>query len=144
LNTFHQRLKALATYLGSKMAGYTVKKQKTLLVLFCLVLISISVLTVTRSLLKKNQLPLMITPISTIPPVKEPEHSHIPVPTKELTRIHLFHQYLDSLKGTSEGKRIRDSLLKGRPHLLDTLIYLENLYVEQVKQQPYGAEQNHK
>lgn len=143
LETFHKRLKSLAEYLGGKMAGYTPRKQKVLLLLFCLAFISISVGTITRSLLKKSGLPFSITRISVIPPLKEPDHFPSPVPIKELTHIHQFKHYLDSLNGTREGRLIRDSLLKGRPHFMDTLIYLENLYSEQAKQETYGTQHNH-
>lgn len=39
-----------------------------------------------------------------------------------------FHRYLDSLGGTSSGKRIRDSMLRHRPGLLDSIRHVEQLW----------------
>ncbi|XHR94312.1 hypothetical protein ACFJIV_29175 [Mucilaginibacter sp. UC70_90] len=39
-----------------------------------------------------------------------------------------FHEYLDSLEHTTEGRHTRDSLLRKRPGLLDSIRHLEQLW----------------
>jgi len=50
------------------------------------------------------------------------------VSKKALLPIIRFQNYLDSLAGTPDGKRQRDSLLKLRPGLMDSLETVERLY----------------
>lgn len=52
---------------------------------------------------------------------------------RQLDRIHRYKAHLDSLALSPAGRLRRDSLLGVRPHLMDTLNYLENLYYEQQK-----------
>ena len=50
------------------------------------------------------------------------------VSKKALLPIIRFQNYLDSLAGTPDGKWQRDSLLKSRPGLMDSLEMVERLY----------------
>ncbi|UOE51355.1 hypothetical protein MTO98_09720 [Mucilaginibacter sp. SMC90] len=50
------------------------------------------------------------------------------VSQKALIPIIRFQNYLDSLAKTPDGKRQRDSLLKARPGLMDSLETVERLY----------------
>jgi hypothetical protein len=54
---------------------------------------------------------------------------------KEYSAIHSFKMHLDSLKSTTRGKLILDSLYSSRPHLIDSINLLENLYHEQKSNQ---------
>ena len=51
------------------------------------------------------------------------------VPTELFNRIQSFKNTMDSLCATTEGIRIRDSLLSGRPHLLDSMSEIERIYL---------------
>lgn len=50
----------------------------------------------------------------------------------EYQRVRHFHQYVDSLYATNEGKTIADSLLLQRPGLMDSIYRLEQLYQLQI------------
>lgn len=43
-------------------------------------------------------------------------------------RVKQIHAYLDSLKGSSDGRAKYDSLIQQRPGLMDTIIMIENFY----------------
>lgn len=47
---------------------------------------------------------------------------------KVIARIIRYRRYLDSLAGTAQGSRIRDSLLRQYPGLLDSLRLVERQY----------------
>lgn len=53
------------------------------------------------------------------------------VPAELFNRIQSFKNTMDSLSGTAEGIRIKDSLLAGRPHLLDSMSEIERIYLMQ-------------
>jgi hypothetical protein len=50
------------------------------------------------------------------------------------TSITIAREYLDSLKGSPKGKKTYDSIILGRPGLLDSLIFIENYYKSNVKE----------
>ena len=58
--------------------------------------------------------------------IRHPEYSLIP--EKEYRKIIRFHQYMDSLGKTTNGRKIADSILKNRPGLLDSTLELKKLY----------------
>ncbi|WP_118975722.1 hypothetical protein [Taibaiella koreensis] len=45
-------------------------------------------------------------------------------------RVIRYHKYLDSLSGTDSGEKMRDSLLRGHPGLLDSINQIEKIYCE--------------
>jgi hypothetical protein len=55
-------------------------------------------------------------------------HPKIPKPAQELIPIVRFRKYLDSLSSTAKGRQTKDSLLKMRPGLMDSLETVERLY----------------
>jgi hypothetical protein len=42
-----------------------------------------------------------------------------------------FRRYMDNLESTESGRKIRDSLLKTRPGLMDSIAIAESLYINQ-------------
>lgn len=83
-----------------------------------------------QSFKKDNTDIYFISPIRTIPLLKE-QRTRPVLNEQEFKRIHGFKIYLDSLQTTARGKLKFDSLLSTRPHLTDTINYLENIYYEQ-------------
>ena len=83
-----------------------------------------------QSFKKDNTNLHFISPIPIMPLLKEQRIRPV-INEREFKRIHSFKVYLDSLQTTSKGKLKFDSLLSARPHLTDTINYLENLYYEQ-------------
>ncbi|CAA9197273.1 hypothetical protein FLA105534_01551 [Flavobacterium bizetiae] len=53
---------------------------------------------------------------------------------REYKSITGARQYLDSLKGSAEGKKTYDSIILGRPGFLDSLFFIENYYKSNVKE----------
>jgi hypothetical protein len=76
-----------------------------------------------------------ITPASTdgSGTLKEPFPDEPFVPAREHQAILLFRHYLDSLQQTGNGRLTRDSILKQRPGLMDSLDMLERMYLMQSK-----------
>lgn len=55
-------------------------------------------------------------------------------PDKTYLRIQQFQKMLDSMSRTREGAQMRDSILKSRPGLLDSILKIENIYQQLNKQ----------
>ena len=125
---FNERLVRLAGFLQLKMSACSLKKQKMFLGLFCLLFISASIRVAYCSLTHQGSLHYSVTSIHVIPLLKEAPKDKLPNKGVELQHIHRFKMYLDSLTKTEGGQVLRDSLLRGRPHLIDTLNYLDQLY----------------
>jgi hypothetical protein len=63
--------------------------------------------------------------------IKDKIRNELPVyilNTPDEQRIAKFRMYMDSLPHNSSGKIIRDSILKARPGLMDSISKLENLF----------------
>jgi hypothetical protein len=121
LMRINQKLLQYANYLQQKTNGYSRRKRIVLLFLLCLVFVTESSVVIIRSLHKNNMASITITPIRIItPPPDNPSH---PVFSEsEYRRIENFKRYLDS------NKIFRDSILVSRPHLMDTLNFLQKIY----------------
>ena len=123
-------LKLSANWMQQKTKGYSSRKRKIILVLFCVLFISESLFIIYQSFKKKFNNFYVVTPIRPIPLLK-PEKDQSVFTKKELLKIHNLKIYLDSLQSTAQGKLKFDSFLSAEPHLLDTINYLENIYYEQ-------------
>ena len=126
----NNKLLMFAAWLQQKTDGLSSKKVKSFLLVFCLFFLSVSILVMYQSLKKDNTDIYFICPIRTIPLLKEQRIRPF-INEQEFKRIHCFKMYLDSLQMTPKGKLKLDSLLSTRPHLTDTINYLENIYYEQ-------------
>jgi hypothetical protein len=122
-------LKLLAHWLQQKTNCYSARKRKIILILFCALFVTKSIAVVYQSIGKNNSINY---PIRLTRPVRLLNEKAYPlVSEKEFIRIHGYKLMLDSLQSNSKVKF--DSLLTMRPHLLDTIHFLENLYYEQRK-----------
>jgi len=126
----NNKLHVFAAWLQQKTNRFSSKKIKILFLAFCLTSLSISIIVISQSFKKDNRNLYNISPIRIIPLLKE-ERTRTVINEREFKRIHSFKIYLDSLQTTVKGKLKFDSLLSTRPHLTDTINYLENLYYEQ-------------
>lgn len=117
----NQKLLKYASYLQQKTNGYSRRKRIILLFLLCLVFVTDSSIVIIRSLHKNNTVSITVAPIRIItPPADNPIH---PVFSEsEYRRIERFKHYLDT------NKTFRDSILASRPHLIDTLNFLQKIY----------------
>lgn len=117
----NRKLMQWGIYLQSKTDKYSKNKKKVYLVVFCLVFLTDSTLVIVDSFQNGNVALYTIAPIRMVP--LRNEQTIAPQFTKgEYKRIEQFRLYLDS------NAVFRDSMLKVRPHLIDTLIYLQKIY----------------
>lgn len=129
LAKFNERLVRIAHFLEQKTNRYSTKKKKLLLLVFIILFVSQSIRTLIESFKNKNANPISISRIKTI---RFENQSPTPrMDRREYLRLQGFRNYVDSLDKTAEGRRMRDSLFKYRPHLMDSLRFLLNLYSKQ-------------
>jgi hypothetical protein len=126
IGSVNQWIKRAADLLQRKTNGLSATKLKWILILFCVLYTSGSIYIILKSLNSKKK-SFTVSSIHVLPLVKDSVQKKA-ITQSELIKIHHFKLYLDSLKNERNGKALRDSLLHNRPHLLDTLDYLENLY----------------
>jgi len=126
----NNKLHVFAALLQQKTNGFSSKKIKILFFVFCLIFPSVSIIVMYQSFKKDNRNLYIISPIRIIPLLKEQRIRPV-INDRGFKRIHGFKIYLDSLQTTAKGKLKFDSLVSARPHLTDTINYLENLYYEQ-------------
>ena len=132
LSRFNSRLIAIAKFLQQKTNDYSIRKKKVLLLLFVLVFVTESSVVTMQSITRKNKLPIEVNRVKTI--TIEPGEKNTPQITKaEFLKIQKFKNYIDSLNTTAQGRKIKDSLLQNSPHLMDSVNFLINLFLEQSK-----------
>lgn len=132
LNRFNGRLIAIANYLQHKTNNYSPKKKKFLLLLFVIVFLMESGIVTIQGLTRKTTSSFTVARIKPIP--IESDKTVAPVITKaEFLRVQKFKIYIDSLSTTTQGRKRKDSLLHNRPQLMDSVNFLINLYLEQLK-----------
>ena len=90
------------------------------LVIFCTLFISGSIIIIASSLQKKRAV-ISIEPIRFMH-LKDLKRNTRPVGGDELRKILRFKHYLDS------NKIFRDSLLARRPHMMDSIKLIEKIY----------------
>lgn len=130
--SLNKKLLLLSAWLQHKTHAYSKGRKMTILFFFCIAFSIESFYAIWNSFQKSTGHAYAVTPIRGMPLLKE----NGPSPTvgvPELGRVHRFKIYLDSLSLSASGRKRRDSLLTIRPHLLDTLRYLETLYNESYK-----------
>jgi len=118
-------LNVFAGCLQEKMARISVRRQKIVLAFFCVSFAGASIYVAVASF-RQRSFSYRPQPISVMPLLKEPERL-APLSFQELSRIHRFKVHMDSL--TRDGRR---RFLDGRPHLMDTVNFLESLYQKQI------------
>jgi len=120
LKMINNKLLKFAKYLGQKTKYYSDSKKKLFLFLFCLVCVSESSIVIILSLQKVPAFSYSVTPIKIFQPEAPLNRSGLP--TRQYKRIKQFSHYLDS------NTVFRDSILSVRPHLIDTLNFLKQIY----------------
>lgn len=131
LESFNGKLIDIANSLQQKTNGYSVRKKKVLLALF-VVVFATGCFVVTIQSINMGNKTISVSRIKTLPIQNEENYTPIIIKS-EFLRIQRFKNYADSLNTTRAGRKIRDSLLRNRPHLMDSVNFLINLYLEQQK-----------
>lgn len=131
LGRFQRKYADRLQEMSEKMSPRT---KKLCLLLFVVVFGGLSVSIVWRSVTAHgNRSVVTIQPIVPSPPSghSSKENGLWPeggVSAREYNMIRAFHRYLDSLGSTADGQALRDSLLKGRPGLMDSIVAIEKMY----------------
>ena len=132
LALFNRKLIALAGLLQKKTNRYSPARKKILLLLFTTVFVAASTLVTMHAIRAVQVRPLPLTRIK-MPPVEKGQGPTPVVTTSSFLRIRRFKDFIDSLGTTAAGAKRRDSLLSGRPLLMDSVNFLINLYLKQFK-----------
>jgi len=122
----------MANFLQRKTNGYSTRTKKLWLLLFVILFVAESSIVTIQSIQRKNINSISVTRIRTIP-IERNTTATPRFAKSELPKIQRFKNYIDSLSTTVRGRKLRDSLLHYRPHLMDTINFLINVYLEQSK-----------
>ena len=126
----------IADRLNESAATWQPERIKVGLILFCILfgLASLTIMIKAIWISKPNNM-------MAVRHVKMPEYightqDEVTIPDhfiskKEYNRLEHFRIYMDSLDGSANGKKIKDSILSQRPKLLDSLAMVEQLYNKQ-------------
>lgn len=129
---FNQKLIDIANSLQQKTNEYSVTKKKVLLGVFVVVFVTECLIVTIQGVKGDSKTSVEVSRIKALP--IQNQGRSIPAITKsEFLRIQRFKNYADSLNTTRAGRKARDSLLRNRPHLMDSVNFLVNLYLEQIK-----------
>ena len=104
------------------------------LILFCLVGIGFSTAIIAYSTTGSSAfLPLHRTsfPVFIPPPQHSERITDSLITAAQYWRIRRVKDFLAKQKGLRSGQSFYDSLLRGRPHLLDSLRIIDSLYISQ-------------
>jgi len=130
----HTQSRVAASMLkGSEHLSVTGKKLA--LLTFCFIGVAASIYAFAQNIFyKKKSTHLLLSPISITKHVFEKDNrtSNI-LPENELNKIENFQKYIDSLSKSVSGQKVKDSILKFRPLLMDSINQLEKLYQLQEK-----------
>jgi hypothetical protein len=109
--------------------------KKFLLVMFLLLSSGYSFYLIAENLISYKSKAFFIEPI------KIPKHTcksgneniqpDIAVTTEEYLNMQRFQHCMDSLGQTPSGKKVKDSILLSRPGLMDSIHFIENIYLLQ-------------
>jgi len=118
---------------GSEHLSATGKKLA--LITFCFIGVAASIYAFTENIFyEKNSNHFLISPIAISKNALEKDNRTSDVlSVREFNQIENFKKYIDSLSKSISGQRIKDSILKLRPLLIDSINELEKLYQIQLK-----------
>ena len=110
------------------------QQQKRVVILFFILAISCSLLTIMRTLFAPGKSSMAIDAIQLPKHVTGLAVREGIVPkmvNKDLERIQRFKSFMDSLRVSPTGKRVWDSILVNRPNLMDSVLLLEEIIYKQ-------------
>lgn len=105
--------------------------------LFCLIGGSLSLYLIGSSTMPGSASSFTITHFKATPFAgksgDENTKASIEVTKAEYEKIQRFRLYMDSLARSPSGNKVYDSILKHRPGLMDSVLFIENIYQPQPK-----------
>lgn len=132
LGRCNQQLMVLADRLQKITNRYSPVRKKLLLLLFTAVFAAASTLIMIHAIRAVQVRSLPLTRIK-MPPIETGQGSLPVITNATYVRLRWFKDVIDSLGTTAAGAKQRDSLLSRRPLLMDSVNFLINLYLEQIK-----------
>ncbi len=118
-----------AGWMNKQVAKLSIKSQKVVFVLWGAIMFSACIYTIVNSLKddppKRNASGQMKLPRVRL---QQPASRSIEVSDRMYQRLQAFKNKMDSLGNTHQGKVSRDSLLKIRPGLMDSIDMVERIY----------------
>lgn len=125
------RLHKCADHLQKRTERLSVKKKRIGLFAFCMLFGTISVCVIIKSFTERKKT-FSVHPITLPVNIDKSKNDFSSeqsiISEKEFHRIELFKHYLDSLHKSETGKYLYDSIMKARPHLVDSILLLEDMY----------------
>lgn len=127
---FTRAQRKLSEEMQKEVENLSVAGKKMFLILFCLIGIGVSIYVIAENILYKNTLPrALLSPIPISNDVFENvNRNSVIIPKTEFNKIENFKKYIDSLSKSTSGNRIKDSILKFRPLLMDSVNQFVELY----------------
>jgi hypothetical protein len=129
-----------ATTMGNLINSLGIKGKKIFLILFVLIFGSYSLYILLHTFLSSNKndakgiKPEAISVPSHLNEAGDENTSATTGITEEdLKNITVFKHYMDSLRASSSGKYVYDSIISTRPGLMDSIKLLEQIYLFQQK-----------
>jgi len=108
-----------------------------ILSLFCLTAGSLSLFLIVRSVQGRKVSSFNVSHLKTPPYVgksgDENTKAVVTVTQTEYEKFQRFRIYMDSLVKSPSGKKVHDSILYQRPHLMDSIFFLVRIYQSQSK-----------
>ena len=127
----NKRLHKYADHLQKKTERLSVRGKRIGLFGFCLLSGATSVCVIIKSFTERKNM-FLVHPITVPVNIDKSNHDLLSEQTiiceKEFHRIELFKLYLDSLQKSETGKYLYNSIIKARPHLIDSILLLEDMY----------------
>lgn len=131
LKDFKRRI---ANCLQQKSQALSAQTKKYCLVIFCLLFGGSSIAVIVRSATPEGQ-KISITKIARPEHVIQDENSYSEVDStiskKAYDRVEQFKTYLTQLKNDSSCSNKFDSIVRARPHLIDSINLFEKMYLQQ-------------
>jgi len=125
------RLHKCSDYLQGRSEHVSLQSKRLCLFVFCLLFGSISICIIIKSIADRQStisIHAITVPLNIDKSNNGLRQEQSIVSEKEFHRIESFKHYIDSLQGSITGKHLYDSILKTRPHLIDSILLLENMY----------------
>lgn len=105
--------------------------------LFCLIAGSLSVYLIANSIMSRKASSFTVTPLKKHPYTNKSGDENTKaleiVSKAEYEKVQRFRHYMDSLARSPSGKKLYDSILINRPGVMDSILFLENIYQSQNK-----------
>lgn len=126
----------LAVKLQKKSELLSTQTKKYMLIVFCILFGGRSVAIIINTVTNK------VSAVK-LAKISKPEHANEDgqsilqpdsiITKKEYDRVMQFENYMLALKNDSVGRKQFDSIIKSRPHLLDSIALFEKMYLSQNK-----------